>query len=79
MAHPSPLQALTTTPMEAALMVVVATVTLECTMMTLLELEPTLEPMETMEMEARVAREELLVCKSFQISFACIMFALSFV
>ena len=66
MAHPSPLQALPTTPMEAALMVAAAMVTLECTMMTLLELELTLEPMETMATEARVAMEELLVCKSLR-------------
>ena len=35
MAHPSPVQALPTTPMEAVPTVVTTMVTLECTMMTL--------------------------------------------
>ena len=63
MAHPSPLQALTTTPMEAVPMVVTTMVTPECTTKArVLELVSTLEPMETMAMEAKVATEELLVC-----------------
>ena len=50
-------------PTEAVLMVVTAMVTPECTTKArALELESTLEPMETMAMEAKVAMVELLVC-----------------